>query len=352
MPNLSCNESISSYPAFSFVSRHVQLCNQIPMDIRSKLRSLKGFEDSTDGDTAQYWVDSAKELGLCDYEGGRGEVIFFRDPHQASPADEVDAERKADAPTGTFVVLPEDRKSCTDHIVLLLKQFTPCRFQASDRKGGSIKRRDRPDRFPGFMCTHCQHKRYFPIAEKKVADTTNLMMTHITNCFNSPLPVKASLCYLQHRSLIQKTSLMGNWKITFFKKVWNRLHHQDWGDGIYVPEVKNMDDDDVVPSKPGTDHKIAQPTSKAREDEVRAKEHSGDLGLADTGTFDEDAVANNDVEQMRDLIRSAALWLTEQDLNAEARLRSGRGIGTIQTIRPRSGRGRGRGRGDRRRLGN
>ena len=343
-----------SYFLFHYLLyRHIQLCNQIPLSIRATLRSLKGFEDNTSGDTAQYWVDSAKELGLCDYEGGRGEVIFFRDPHEASPADEVDAERKADAPTGTFVVLPEDRKSCTDHIVLLLKQFTPCRFQASDRRGGSAKRRDRPDRFPGFMCIHCQHKRYFPIAEKKVADTTNLMMTHITNCFSSPLPVKASLCYLQHRSLIQKTSLMGNWKITFFKKVWHRLHHQDWGDGSDVLEVN---EDTPTPSKAVAEpiaEPAVQPADEAIEEDGRARGHSEDLDLTETGTFDEDAAANNldGIEQMRDLIRSAALWLTEQDLNAEARLRSGRGIGTIQTIRPRSGRGRGRGRGDRRRLG-
>ena len=59
----------------------------------------------------------------------------------------------------------------------------------------------------------------------------------------------------------------------------------------------------------------------------------------------------DELARMRPLIRAAALWLSEQDANAEERVRMGRGIGTIQTVRHKSGRGRGsRGRGIRRRL--
>ena len=314
--------------------RHLQLCSEIPMSIRATFRSMKGFEDRTDGDTAQYWVDSAKELGLCDHDGGRGEVIFVRNPHEPSPADEVDAERKNNAPTGSFVVLPEDRATCTDHIILLLKQFKPCRYDSSDRKVGIAKSRDRPLNFPGFQCIHCNHKRYFPIAEKKVSDTTNLMMTHITNCFSAPMDVKASLCYLQHRSLIQKTELMGNWKITFFKRVWNRLHHQTWADGSsYTPEV------------PPSPAKAA--TQSSNDNDGGAKTNLDDIDSNET--FDEEADPNyaDELANMRPLIRAAALWLSEQDANAEERLRSGRGIGTIQTVRHKKAKSRaGRGGGE------
>jgi hypothetical protein len=299
---------------------------------------MKGFESKLDVDTAQYWVDSAKELGLCDYDGGPGEVMFFRNPNDPSPADEIDVERKSNMPTGSFVVRAEDRATCTDHILLLLKQFKPCRFELSDRRGGIAKSRDRPINFPGLQCIHCNHKRYFPIAEKKVSDTTNLMMTHITNCFGSPLDVKASLCYLQHRSLIQKAELMGNWKITFFKRVWDRLHHHDWGDGSsYVPEI-------IEQSPPAI--AAAQSTEDNGEDGLDMEvEESFVEGEADSNHA-------NEMEKMRPLIRAAALWLSEQDANAEARVLSGRGIGTIQTVRARSGRGRGggKGRGIRRRL--
>ena len=201
--------------------RHFLLCAEIPTSIRATYRSLKGFDAKPGEGTAQYWVDSAKELGLCDYENGQGEIIFYRDPFDSSPADDIDNEKKSEAPTGSFIVRAEDRDSCTDHIVLLLKQFTPCRFEPSDKRGGVSKNRDRPLGFPGLQCIHCSRsrKRYFPIAEKKISDTTNLMMTHITNCVNAPMAVKASLCYLQHRSLMQKFELMGNWKMTYVNLV-------------------------------------------------------------------------------------------------------------------------------------
>jgi hypothetical protein len=295
---------------------------------------MKGFESKLDADTTQYWVDSAKELGLCDYDGP-GEVMFFRNPYDPSPADENDVERENNMPTGSFVVRAEDRATCTDHIILLLKQFKPCRFELSDRKGGIAKSRDRPLNFPGLQCIHCKHKRYFPIGEKKVSDTTNLMMTHLTNCFGVPLEIKASLCYLQHRSLIQKAELMGNWKITFFKRVWDRLHRQDWGDG-YIPEIAEQSAPPIA---------AAQSTEDNEEDGDIEVEESFEDGETDPNHADE-------MEKMRPLIRAAALWLSEQDANAEARVRSGRGIGTIQTVRARSGRGRGggKGRGIRRRL--
>lgn len=137
--------AINSLVLQSFVYRHLQLCNEIPVGLRATFRSLKGFEAKTDGDTAQYWVDSAKELGLCNYESGRGEIMFFRNPHESSPADKIDIDRETDAPTGSFIVQREDRVSCTDHIVLLLKQFKPCRYDSSDQRGGAVKsRRDRP----------------------------------------------------------------------------------------------------------------------------------------------------------------------------------------------------------------
>ena len=198
-----------------------------------------------------------------------------------------------------------------------------------------------------MMCIHCNYKRYFPITEKKVSDTTNLMMTHISNCFSAPQSVKASLCYLQHRSLIQKSRfLMGNWKITFFKRVWNRLHHEKWDDGPY--------DDDFL-------HVKSRSLTKNTRSDAKAGDAYDAQGCARGPSEDDSpsgmlrgATASNTtgLERMRGLIHAAALWLSEQDANAEARARASRDVGTRQTIRPRgSGRGRnGRGRGIRRQL--
>merc|ERR1711957_900382 len=53
------------------------------------------------------------------------------------------------------------------------------------------------------------------------------MTTHINNCYHAPNDLKASLCYLHHRSLLQKQELPGHWKYTFFMSVWNQLHNDD-----------------------------------------------------------------------------------------------------------------------------
>ena len=328
------------------------MCGEIPVNIRDTYKALKGSGAKGDGDTAQYWVDSAKELGLCDYEGGRGEVMYFRNPHELSPADEIDLARKTDSPTGCFFVLPEDRDSCTDHIVLLLKQFTPCRFESTDRRGGSTKSRDRALGFPGLMCNHCVHKRYFPVAEKKVSDTTNLMMTHITNCFSAPLTVKASLCYLQHRSMIQKAQLMGNWKITFFKRVWNRLHHQKWDYSEFFSEQK-MNASTSAEARNGNLLAVGGAADgRLKDGERNAEGNPEEITDAAASHEEEERVGNTDeMSKMHGLITAAALWLTERDAEAEARARSGRGTGGVQTVRPagRGSRGRGgRGRGGRR----
>lgn len=279
--------------------------------------------------------------------------MFFRNPHESSPADLIDIARKKGAPTESFIVRPEDRDSCTDHIVLLLKQFTPCRFEPSDRRGGSTKSRDRAIGFPGLMCIHCHHKRYFPVAEKKVSDTTNLMMTHITNCFSSPIEVKASLCYLQHRSLIQKSQLMGNWKITFFKRVWDRLHHQDWDESSLILATNN----DAPSFAEVATNRGHMTIDLNTEEKKEANEDDLAEGITEEATESTDSIdeeishGNSDaLSKMRGLIRAAALWLTERDVEAEARIRSGRGLGSVQTVRPagRGGRGRGgRGRGGR-----
>ena len=172
---------------------------------------MKGYGSKPKGDMAQYWTDAAKELGLQDSQEGHG-IIFFRNPLDNGPADEIEIEKNDDRCTGSVLVPAEDRSKCTDHMLLLLKQFEPCHFHASDRK--SSRSRDRSIGFPGLVCVNCKQKRYFPISEKKLQDSLSLMATHIHNCFHAPLEVKASLCYLQHRSLVQRQELAGQWKFT------------------------------------------------------------------------------------------------------------------------------------------
>lgn len=160
--------------------RHLAHCSEIPADVRERYNSCKGYgAEGAKGATPQYWIDSARELGLQDLLESQG-VNIFRNPLNLSPADEMDEEGD-DEPTGSVLVRPEDRLKCTNHVFLLLRQFGACQFRTSDRKS-STNPRDRVIGFPGLVCIHCKQKRYFPITQKKLQDTISLMATHIKNC--------------------------------------------------------------------------------------------------------------------------------------------------------------------------
>jgi hypothetical protein len=198
-------------PLTTVYTRHFGICTEIPEQVRKTFHSMKGYGAKPKGDTTQYWTDAAKELGLHDFQEGDG-IFFFRNPLNNSPADDIDIEKNDDSFRGSILVPAVDRFKCTDHTLLLLKQFQPCQFHASNRK--SSRSRDRSIGFPGLVCVNCMQKKYFPINEKKLQDSLCLMATHILNCFRAPLEVKASLCYLQHRSLVQRQELAGQWKFT------------------------------------------------------------------------------------------------------------------------------------------
>jgi hypothetical protein len=189
---------------------HFGICAKIPDQIRNSLLSMKNYKTKPKGDIAQYWKDSAKELGLHDVLGYG--VYFFRNPLNSSPADKIDKEKNVNRSTGSDLVPSDYRSKFTDHMLLLLKQFKPCQFHASDRK--SSRSCDRSIGFPGQVCVHCMQKRYFPINEKNLNNSLSLMATHIHNCLHTPLDIKASLCYLQHRNLVQRQELSGQFKST------------------------------------------------------------------------------------------------------------------------------------------
>ena len=115
------------------------------------------------------------------------------------------------------------------------------------------------------------------------------------------------------------------------------MHNEKWDNSSYVPA----------------------PPFAAADNGGEGRERGLSEGNDNVETFDEHADNDNTaetsdgLERMRDLIQTAAIWLTEQDANAEERVRSGRGIGTIQTVRHRSsnrGRGGKAAKGIRRRL--
>ena len=134
----------NAYISFSFhrqpLTRHLGLCTEIPNDVRKSFQSMEGYGETAKKEKGQYWVDSARELGLMDSHESQG-IVFFRNPTNNSPADDLDIDKSNDAPTGSSLVPAEERSKCTDRLLLLLSQFEPCKFHSSDRK--SSRSRDR-----------------------------------------------------------------------------------------------------------------------------------------------------------------------------------------------------------------
>ena len=73
------------------------------------------------------------------------------------------------------------------------------RFMTAKQRESSGKKRNKNTWWTDF---------HFADQEKKISDTTNLIMIHNTDSC-APNAVKASLCYFQHRAVMQKFELMG-----------------------------------------------------------------------------------------------------------------------------------------------
>ena len=314
---------------------HFPSCPAMPDDVKATFRSLRGFGAKADGDAQQYWIDAARDIGLNDIAptaSGWG-ITFRRDPLQPSPADELDRENAGASSfdfNKTLLIRADDRGMCTDHVMLLLRQVNACRFKKSDRRGGPGSRgRDRVIGFPGLCCMHCTQKnnfgRYFPVSAKNLTDnTTNSLQGHVASCSRCPEPIKASLAYLMHRSVLQKAELSGSWKKTFFKRIWDRLHiERAWNsaDG----ELTQKGDASV---SSGGNHEDMESKTGSQASEIDSEDE--DLG------------------DMTDMIKAAAMWLCEQESSTDPSSRTrtagsrGRVLPSKRTA-PFTPRGRGRG---------
>jgi hypothetical protein len=285
---------------------HFPCCPAMPDEVKSTFRSVRGFGAKADGDAQQYWIDAARDIGLGDvppYGQGWG-ITFRRDPLQPSPADELDREN-AGATTFHFgkssLLRSDDRGMCTDHAMLLLRQVKPCRFKKSDRRGGPGSRgRDRVIGFPGVCCKHCSSKnsfgRYFPVSAKNLTDNTaNSLQSHVQSCSRCPEPIRASLAYLTHRSTLQKAELSGSWKKSFYKRIWERLHvERSWS------KTEDAEENEDVGSDLSVDENIILGDEKT-ENASNSDSDEEDLG-----------------EDMADLIKAAAVWLSEQEGNVDS----------------------------------
>lgn len=294
---------------------HCPNCPSMPTQTKVMVKSFKGFDAKImSDDSQQYWIDSARDIGLSnvppegtDVPGAWG-ITFRRDPLEPSPADELDLEQANGTPLDlgkNLLVREEDWGLCTDQVMLLLRQFRPCCFKKSDRRAGPGSRgRDRTIGYPGICCIHCTGRnsngRHFPINMKFLMDHTSAsLQSHISTCVLAPDPIKASLAYLSHRTILQRAELNGSWKKVYFQKIWDRLHEQREWTSIDDDILDRAEDDDSEEEDLPADDDNEDVDDDEDEDDEDKEEDEGD---GDSGN-----------PQMNALIKAAAIWLTNQD---------------------------------------
>ncbi len=353
-------ESLSSIhlKVADMIRLHFPNCPSLSDEARETFKSLRGFDAKVASDDAQqYWVDAARDIGLANFptDGKKSNawgLAFRRDPLQPSPADELDLEvgNPRDVSNKNSLVKIDDRGLCTDQVMLLLRQVIPCRFKKSDRRSGpGYRGRDRSMGFPGLSCKHCAGKntlgRYFPVSAKNMTDcTSNSLQTHIASCAYCPEPIRASLAYLGHRSILQKAELRGCWKKAFFRKIWDRLHvERKWISADDGAGLSNMKSDEHMHGDDDVSEDGVEGGGPYDDDDVGGEEDD-DGGESDSEKEEELG------DQMEALIKAAAIWLTEQDAvtdsaraNARASKQQSR---TLPSKRPTSSSSSNRARGD------
>ena len=301
------------------VKKHVSICPKMQDSFRDEIQLLSKNIKKPNEIVQQYWIDSAKELGVanrCD-----SGVMFVRDPKSQSPVDQIRDFFNSSKPNQTIinrgVLSPKDKDQMTDFVALLLLQVQRCKFKKGDvRKGTGSHRRDRKIGYPGLACIYCADKnnfgRFFPYSAKGLAEYTTLSIhAHLNTCELVPQEVKSSLSYLSHKRILQKTELKNGWKKSFYKKLWDRLH-----------DISHSDDDksfDSVQDNDGDDDDNSVDTKKSFEEE----------GLDRNTNRDE----NTNVEiydsdwDITDIIEEAALWLWKNDQATEpSRTRRGKAL--------------------------
>lgn len=235
---------VSSSGIYESVKRwlkiHLPLCKCIPSDVRDKINQLEKANHVPT--TRQYWVDSAKALGIEDTHGGLRFTHEINDERNAEKASEKlllsrcqtkstlkpakDENIVGSSPIGKYIVFPEDETIITPFLYALLRQVETCEFTDADRY---IARSRCPKGFHGFQCRHCSGHaglgKYFPTSPKALStnSTSQNIFSHVLKCRKCPEEVKDKLKSLKNEKGHWTRRTTG-WRQKFFEDVWKRLH--------------------------------------------------------------------------------------------------------------------------------
>lgn len=241
-----------SYPAsisgiYESVKRwqrvHLDICQDIPSEVKTTIDQF-GNANAWIPTTRQYWVDSARALGMVDTHEG---IRFSLDPRMipfnssselkmsvtpAKPEVEDAGEVRERRQTGNGIsegeniVFSEDMALVPPYVYFLMKQVEGTHFTEADR---FVARSKGPVGYPGFQCRHCHGHaglgKYFPVSSKSLStnSTSQNIHSHMLKCRKVNQYVKEQLLVLKEEKS-KSPRLEPGWRRIFFEKIWERLH--------------------------------------------------------------------------------------------------------------------------------
>lgn len=213
---------------------HFGECKMMPTEVKDKFLELQSASSkgSKGLATRQYWVTSAKKIGLVDTATG---IRFGRDPSkpESTAAFSLDILAQVAFSVTTAskpLVSPEDKPCIAEFLYVVMEQLQPCRFTEADRN----KRRLKDVGCIGVECKHCagqvDSRKFFWSSVSAVESNFVSVHTHVLECKSVPDSLKERLIELKQLRKEQTAALRTGSQKSFFARVWQRLHESDSSD--------------------------------------------------------------------------------------------------------------------------
>jgi hypothetical protein len=211
---------------------HLNECKMVPPDIKAEFLELQSASSkgSKGLATRQFWVTSAKKIGLVDTPHG---IRFGRDPSVPETKSvflDILAQVASSVTTvNKPLVLPDDKPFIAEFLYVVMEQLQPCRFTEADRN----KRRLKDVGCVGVECKHCagqvDSRKFFWSSVNAVESNFVSVHTHMVECRMIPDPLKEKLSELKKLRKEQTAALKTGSQKAFFSRVWKRLHGREKG---------------------------------------------------------------------------------------------------------------------------
>ena len=250
---------------------HLSECKMVPPDIKEKFIALQSASSkgSKGLATRQYWVTSAKKVGLQDTSQG---IRFGRDPSVPETKSiflDILAQVASSVTTVNkpLVLKEEDKPFIADFLYAVMEQVQPCRFTEADRN----KRRLKDVGCVGVECKHCagqvDSRKFFWSSVNAVESNFVSVHMHMMECKMIPEPLKAQLAELKILRKEQTAALKTGSQKAFFSRVWNRLHSDDKQPKEQAAAQDGTPKSETTPPAPLAG---ASPTASPKEEEIKA----------------------------------------------------------------------------------